>query len=585
MLPGINEIAQERNVIDTFAGYNHTDNVQEGQFYNMKNLSADNYPAISSRKKREFIKRFAKPNGLIYADTLCYVDGKDFYYNSKKVFEVSDSEKQIVKMGAYIAVFPDKICYNTETDNYFDMECHYEALGAIKVEPSTYNGEELEYSTTKPAEVDGTYWLDGTVLKVYSATYSAWMPVPTSYVRLSNYIDHERNEDFGTGFEEGDTVTFSGFDDEDMNGDFILYKVENGYMVIGSMPKNIYQNGINIDRTIPDMDYVIELNNRMWGCKGHEIYASKLGDPTNWRSYAGLVSDSYAVTVGSAGEFTGAIAYNGNALFFKEGTIISIYGTQPSNYTMTESNVLGIEKGSSKSIVNLNGVLYYKSKEGIMSYSGGIPVKISNPLGRRYTDAVGGTTADKYYVSMMDDHGDYSLFTYDTIKNIWMREDNLRIKYMTTNAGTLYYMTDEGMSVIKQKVGKSACPSVIVNIKGQNVSLCPGMFCPGQVFNDDYLEEVEWMAESGDITCLLPDRKYISKLTLRLQTDKYIKLSIMYDNDGVWEPVMNINKTKKRSVSVPVKIRRCDYFKFKIEGEGDFRIYSIAKSIERGSEL
>ncbi len=585
MLPGINEIPQTRDIIDTFAGYNHTDNVLEGQFYDMQNLSSDNYPAISARKKRDFIKKLEKPNGLYFADALVYVDGTEFYYNSNKVFDVEDSEKTIVKMGAYIVVFPDKICYNTETDEYFDLENNYISRATISVEPSTYDGEKLDYSIEKPAETDGVYWLDNTVLKVYSATYSSWMPVPTSYVRIYEHYSETRNELFGEGFEAGDTVTFSGFEDDDLNGDFIVYKCENGYMVIGSAPKVISQSDVSFSRLVPDMDYVFELNNRLWGCSGHEIYASKLGDPTNWRAYAGLVSDSYTLTVGASGEFTGACAYNGNAMFFKEGSVISIYGTQPSNFTMNETNISGVEKGSNLSIANLNGVLYYKSKEGIMSYSGGIPVKISGPLGERFMYAVGGVTADKYYVSMMNDQGNYNLFAYDTLKGIWMKEDGSRIKYFANDAGTLYYMTDEGLYVIKNRAGKTACPSVIVNIKGKDVSLCPGMFCPSQVFNDDYLKEVEWSGETGDFMCELPDRKYVSKITVRLQTDNHMTLYIQYDGDGVWERIMNINKTRKRSVTIPLRIRRCDFFRLKFEGEGYFKIYSIAKSIERGSEI
>lgn len=585
MLSQINEISQSRDIVSAFEGYNHTENVRDNQFYDMKNLTSDSYPAISSRKKRELIRKMEKPNGLSYADNLCYVDGTKLYYMSDKVMDVSDSEKNIVKMGAYLVIFPDKVCYNTETDEYFDLEAHYSTSGTVHVEPSTYDGEQLTYSTSKPAETDGAYWLDGTALKMYSATYSSWIPVPTSYVRIYETVNGTFNEHLTDSFEEGDTITISGFEDEDMNGDLIVYKADKGYLVIGSLPKVITQTNVSFDRNIPDMDYVIELNNRLWGCHGHEIYASKLGDPTNWYSYQGLVSDSYSVTVGSFGEFTGAVAFNGNAVFFKEGSIISIYGTEPSNFVLNETSASGIEKGSSLSIANLNGILYYKSKEGIMAYSGGIPVRISDALGDRFRDAVGGVTADKYYVSMMDYSGSYHLFVYDVAKNIWMREDGSRIKYFASDAGTLYYVNDTGMYVIRKSQGKPACPSVIVSIKGNNVSLCPGMFCPAQVFGDDYLEDIDWYAETGDIACELPDKKYISKISIRFRTDETMKVEIMYDGDGVWEQIMNVNKTGKRTVSIPLRIRRCDFFRLRISGEGDFKIYSIAKSMERGSEI
>ena len=65
------------------------------------------------------------------------------------------------------------------------------------------------------------------------------------------------------------------------------------------------------------------------------IYACKLGDPTNWFSYRGIAADSYAVTVGSDGAFTGAATCMGYALFFKENTLHKLCGTKPSDFQLT----------------------------------------------------------------------------------------------------------------------------------------------------------------------------------------------------------------------------------------------------------
>ena len=77
---------------------------------------------------------------------------------------------------------------------------------------------------------------------------------------------------------------------------------------------------VQLERRVPDLDFVTECDNRVWGCSSREnvIYACKLGDPTNWFSYRGIAADSYAVTVGSDGAFTGAATCMGYALFFKE---------------------------------------------------------------------------------------------------------------------------------------------------------------------------------------------------------------------------------------------------------------------------
>ena len=53
---------------------------------------------------------------------------------------------------------------------------------------------------------------------------------------------------------------------------------------------------LQCERRVPDLDYLTECDNRVWGCSGSEnvIYACKLGDPTNWFSYRNTAADSYA---------------------------------------------------------------------------------------------------------------------------------------------------------------------------------------------------------------------------------------------------------------------------------------------------
>ena len=74
-----------------------------------------------------------------------------------------------------------------------------------------------------------------------------------------------------------------------------------------------------VERRVPDLDFVTECDNRVWGCSSREnvIYGCKLGDPTNWFSYRGIAADSYAVTVGSDGPFTGAATCMGYALLLQ----------------------------------------------------------------------------------------------------------------------------------------------------------------------------------------------------------------------------------------------------------------------------
>ncbi len=51
---------------------------------------------------------------------------------------------------------------------------------------------------------------------------------------------------------------------------------------------------LSVRRTVPDLLYVCENENRLWGCDKTTIYASKLGDIFNWNVYDGL--DTQTVT-------------------------------------------------------------------------------------------------------------------------------------------------------------------------------------------------------------------------------------------------------------------------------------------------
>ena len=40
-----------------------------------------------------------------------------------------------------------------------------------------------------------------------------------------------------------------------------------------------------------------------------------------------------------------------------------------------------------------------------------------------------------------------------------------------------------------------------------------------------------------------------------------------------------------RSFSMPIRPKRCDHLRLRIVGEGDAKIYSITKTVEKGSDV
>jgi hypothetical protein len=175
-----------------------------------------------------------------------------------------------------------------------------------------------------------------------------------------------------------------------------------------------------------------------------------------------------------------------------------------------------------------------------------------------YSDAVGGSHGNKYYISMKDNLEEYNLFVYDIAKGMWHKEDDLQADCFCTFKNELY--------CIEHKTGH------IITMLGSGKKDSA---------------KVSWMVETGLMGMAMPDMKYISRLLMRmsLEVGSRVEVSIQYDSVGDWEKVCQMTVTSLRSFAVPVRLRRCDHFRIRIEGEGDGRIYSITKTIEQGSDV
>lgn len=571
-LPVLNELNSYRDMVGEFRGYNHNLRIGEGEFYNETNMSADLYPVMSPRARRAKVRSFTKPNGLFAHNKLCWVDGTSFYYDGELVdgFELADSPKTFVGMGAYILIWPDKVYYNTSDGTFGTLGnkvvTDTEVTASLcKVDGTVY--DEYDVSDTAPSDPsDGDLWLDTSkiphVLRQFSNTQAMWVSIPTTYVKIAA-------TGIGAGFSEYDGVTISGFVEEALNGEKILEAVGEDYIVITAIIDETVtqEDAVTVERVIPDMDFITESENRVWGCSSekHEIYACKQGDPKNWKYFTPISTASYAMTVGSPGDFTGCCTHLGYVMFFKEDIIHKIYGNQPSNYQLTNVTARGIEKGSEKSIAIVNEVLLYKSKHDICAYNSSLPQSISEPLGKeRYKNAVAGALGPKYYVCVEDYRGNHALFVYDTARGIWHKEDDVNATYFAALGKDLYFInnTDKCMYSIAGDVVSYADETAALE------------------------GPIEWSAETGDIGLDSPDNKYISKLQFRVDIDNgaVMRIAVAYDGSSDFEERYVLNGTHKRSHTVPIIPRRCDTMRIRLSGRGDCKLYSLTKTIEQGSE-
>ena len=581
---------RSRELTEVFGGYDHRDRGQTGTLYDECNMTADSYPALAVRRPRGVVRTLASPQALTEKDALCWVDGADLYCNGSRVPGLTLSTlpgmcpKTLVSMGAYIVIFPDKVYYNTadpEDKGYLEADNSVTLSATAKLSVSMCRSDGTGYGTvtaspTAPVSpTAGQYWLDTSgescTLRQWAAATSVWTAVVSTFVSLSC-------PGIGPGLARGDGVdiSLSGVTDlpqevSALLSGAIIEKVTDGMVVIPGIISGVYtfQGGtFRIRRSVPEMDFVTESENRLWGCRYgtdgqgntlNEIYCCAQGDFRNWRRYAGISTDSYAVTVGTDGAWTGAVTYRGIPTFFKENYIHKVYGSYPAEYSTitTACPGRGVAKGCGDSLKIVSGRLMYKAAGEVVSYDGSLPQPVSEVFGgESYSDASAGVLGDKYYVNMKSPEGDWKTMVYDSSRGLWHVEDGGRLRFWCTAGAELYAVDDAG----------------------RLISVTGGSGTPEQ--------GPEWFCQTGNMGFDTPDAKYPSRINLRLQLQPGARADvyIQYDSDGVWRRVANAEYHSLFSVTVPVFPRRCDHFSLKISGRGGCRIYSLVKVTEYGGD-
>lgn len=576
-LPSLDYEYSDRSVTDTFAGYNHKLKIADGEFYDTRNLTSEYYPLLAERRKRGLVKQLTAPGGLLGKEKLAYVDNGVLYYDGEAtgLTGLTPGEKQLVSMGAYICIFPDKKYYNTaDANDRGSMEAYYTSTGAVKYTMCRVDGTDYgtaTVSTAAPEEPENAaLWIDTSkethVLKQWSSATKEWVSIPTVYTKVQ-FIS--KGELPGL-FREYDGVTIGGAE-ADVNGDKVIYAMggsesEFDYIVVmGLLEQAVTQEtgSVSLSRSVPQMDFICESQNRLWGCyygsdgeqSLNEIYCCALGDFKNWRQYMGLSTDSWTASVGSDGPWTGAVNYLGYPTFFKEDRIHRVSISTSGAHSINETACRGVQKGSEKSLAVVNEILLYKSRSDVCAYQGGFPAKVSEALGDGlYSDAAAGTVRDRYYISMKDSDGKAQLFVYDVGKKLWMHEDGFEADCFARVGDELYALSGKLLYAMQGSTGEK----------------------------EPY---ISWMAETGMLYYQQPDQKYVSNFSLRLSLEEGAELTIYieYDSTGEWERKGTIKFRGTKAVNVPIRPRRCDHMRIRLEGKGRVRLYSIAKLVTYGS--
>ncbi len=153
LLPQLNGGTNSRQYVQSFGGMNHNKRGNAGELYDVMNMTCDNYPILSTRKKRAVgslngvknVSGMQIVNGNIYYVGMKTIENTNpedpdaeptytyeyhLYENNEEVsgYAFSAGVKRTAVMGAYIIIFPDKVRYNT-------LDGTFESLVAVWAKP------------------------------------------------------------------------------------------------------------------------------------------------------------------------------------------------------------------------------------------------------------------------------------------------------------------------------------------------------------------------------------------------------------------------------------------------------------------
>ena len=560
--PYLRSSPQSQDFIDVFYGLCRRPNARGDQFRDMRNMTSDMFPYAACRKERALTRKIPRGSALLGGDRLCWAADGALFYDGRAVCALSAGEKRLIRMGAYIVALPDKILYNTHTGEKTDMDQENVVTDGVRARPCMLSGQEYGYTAAPAAPenpASGDYWHNTESGGFYQYLGGRWQGLDTVYTRLEG-------ANIGRGIKEYDVVTLRGFVCEELNGEGVtVYARGDNYLVIATGTIRDYTETarVTVSRRAPEMDFAIESNNRLWACSNqtHEIFASKLGDATNWQSYLGISTDSYAATVGSEGAFTGAFTYLGYPTFFKENAVIRVYGTQPANFTFSELPARGVRSGAERSLCVAGERLYYLSRDGMTAFDGSAARRVDEALfDLRMTGAVCGSHNGKLYAGVeTQERG--GLYVYDTEKDLWHYEDEtLPLAFAGTPEGD-YMLTKDALYLLDG--GKSRYESADARAEG----------------------ELDWMCETGEMGVEQPNHLWIKRVLIRLELRRGARVCVDVACDGgAWERRAVIETEGKKTVSIPARLTRCERFALRVSGRGRAVISGISRVYEKGSE-
>ena len=157
-LPRLRKETRYKRSIINFGGINATGDYSPGEMRDCSGISHSEFPFITQRKKSESLFSCNFPTAAILENAQCVASEDGLFYKGKKVGDLSGGKKQLVMLGKRIIVFPDKMYYDTETEEFKSLSGEVYTSGAtMTFEKNSVSIQKNFFETDYELETDVFY--------------------------------------------------------------------------------------------------------------------------------------------------------------------------------------------------------------------------------------------------------------------------------------------------------------------------------------------------------------------------------------------------------------------------------------------
>lgn len=573
-LPVIQGQNPEAKKIDVFGGLNRSFMAQDNEFSDMENMTGEDFPHLSVRQQRKAIENFTEDGeslDLIIEDynrqdaydkgtgIRIYDKTFDYYERGEKVevqqkaeinngpsLPIHNDIRGLVRFGNNVICYPRPEVLNIPSNETRQCIC----LGCFSGD-KVFGESPLQYNTFTFSKSDSIYEIN-----VYRGRYGIEESYRYLYYDLKKgdrikLIECRKRDDVltPTGYDFGDAFFVVEDAGEDSNFNFVWCKMR-GYRKDGTKLEDDINYEIvgydNNNRTVLIVKVLVDANllavhqNRLWGTDtlGTSLYCSNATDFYDWNIDGTAAGGGY-LDVPENTPWTAICEYGGYLYAFKANRLYKVMGSNSLDYSIIQLCDIGCT--NHEAVAVCDSVLYFLSRDGVYAFTGSQPVLVSEALPGEYKSGHFAGRGQKLYASVEHIDGRKEFLVYDTGKRLWHKEDDFSVRSFVDYSDGLYAL---GEDRVCYKLEGGMAESDI----------------PFSVTTKKYFYTF--------------DKKAVSsvRLFLDMGEESQVTVAVSYDGGG-FEDCGTF--TNRRMKYIPIRLRQCDEFQFKISGRGFIRLKKL----------